>query len=147
MISRILTVCTGNICRSPVAEMALRSRLPERYEVSSAGLGALVGHDVDDDSRRAAEEAGQPVWAHAARQFTHGLAQPADLILVMDSGHRREILERHSQFSGKTFLMRHFLQDKEVPDPYRRGYAHHQHAVQLILEGADSWVQQLARMR
>ena len=147
MIRRILTVCTGNICRSPIAEMALRSRLPDEYEVSSAGLGALVGHEVDAESRRAAEAAGQQVWPHAARQFNQALAQEADLILVMDQGHRREILGYHSQFSGKTFLLRHFLADKEVPDPYRMGYAHHQHAVQLILEGSESWAGQLARMK
>ncbi|EEB82352.1 arsenate reductase/protein-tyrosine-phosphatase family protein, partial [Roseobacter sp. GAI101] len=49
MVSSILCVCTGNICRSPVAEAALRAALPD-VEVTSAGLHALVDRDINADS-------------------------------------------------------------------------------------------------
>jgi len=146
MVSSILCVCTGNICRSPVAEAALRAALPA-VAVSSAGLHALVGHDIDADSAEAARAQGIALEPHAARQFTPELAARAELILVMDQGHRDEITRRWPQFSGKTLLLGHFENAKSIPDPYRMGSGMHHRAVEMIRDSIPLWVQQLAPTR
>jgi protein-tyrosine phosphatase len=146
MVASVLCVCTGNICRSPVAEAALRAALPE-VAVSSAGLHALVGHDVDADTSATARDQGIPLQPHAARQFTAELGERAELIVVMDQGHRDEIARRWPQFSGKTLLLGHFEQGKSIPDPYRMGAGMHQRAVEMILDSVPYWVEQLAAMR
>lgn len=146
MVSSILCVCTGNICRSPVAEAALRAALPD-VEVTSAGLHALVGRDIDADSATAACEQDIPLIPHSARQFNKELGERAELILVMDQDHRDEITRRWPQFSGKTMLLGHFEKGKSIPDPYRMGIGMHQRAVEMIRESVPLWVQQLAAMR
>jgi len=142
MVKRVVTLCTGNICRSPVAAAALSLRLKDT-EVSSAGLHALVGHDIDPDSREAATKLGLELGAHAARKFDAIIGGEADLILVMDSGHLDTVRRKFPNLSGKCFLLRHNLEPKDVPDPYRRGIANHFRAVELILEGADVWAKQI----
>lgn len=146
MVSSILCVCTGNICRSPVAEAALRAALPD-IAVTSAGLHALVGRDIDVESATAASEQGISLSPHAARQFNAELGEQAELILVMDQDHRDEIIRRWPQFSGKTMLLGYFENSKSIPDPYRMGMGMHQRAVEMIRESVPHWVQQLAAMR
>lgn len=146
MFKNILTVCTGNICRSPVAEAALRAALPEA-NLSSAGLHALVGRDIDKGSAEAAVAHNIPLLPHAARQFDDTLGRDADLILVMETHHRQEIAQRWPHFMGKTFLLGHFNAAREVPDPYRQGRGMHHHAVSIILECCPSWVQQLEKVK
>jgi len=146
MVSSILCVCTGNICRSPVAEAALRAALPG-HSVSSAGLHALVGHGIDADSAAAARQRDIPLSDHSARQFTTRIGERPDLIIVMDRDHRSEIAARWAQFSGKTMLLGHFENGKDIPDPYRRGTGMHHQAVEMILESVAHWVPQLDAMR
>jgi len=87
VFDRILVVCVGNICRSPTAEFRLKAALPHKH-ISSAGLGALVGHDMDKQAKAVAERAGLSCPVHQARQLTRELCHDADLILVMESRHR-----------------------------------------------------------
>lgn len=146
MVNSVLTVCTGNICRSPVAEAALRLYLPG-LTVSSAGLHAVVGRDTDADSAAAARHHGIEMQPHTARQFDDAIAREADVILVMESHHRREIGSRWPQVLGKTFLLGHFNDAREVPDPYRQPASMHVHAIGLIAQFCQSWAQNLERMR
>ena len=145
MVSSILCVCTGNICRSPVCEAVLRAALPGRH-VSSAGLYALVGHGIDADSAAAAHQRNIMLGEHVARQFTTRLGEKADLILVMDRDHRDEITGRWPHLSGKTMPLGHFENRKDIPDPYRRGAEMHQHVVDMILDSVTQWVPHLDAM-
>jgi protein-tyrosine phosphatase len=146
MTQRLLVVCTGNICRSPIAAAALRQRIPDAC-VTSAGLHALVGREIDPDSASAALAQEIKLDAHAAQQFTDELGRKADYILVMETHHRHEIIQRWPHLSGKTFLLGYFESGKEIPDPYRRGLAMHQHMVSLVLESVNHWVAQLEQVR
>jgi len=145
MTYRLLTVCTGNICRSPVAEAALREFYP-KGQVSSAGLHALVGRDIDPDSASAAGHFGISLQTHRARQFTQDLARDVDMILVMESSHRNEIMSRWPHLLGKTFLLGHFEEGKEIPDPYKRGQAMHLHMAELVVQSTRIWADQLERL-
>jgi protein-tyrosine phosphatase len=146
MIANILTVCTGNICRSPVAEAALRQAMPGLV-VGSAGLHALVGREADADSVAAAAQHGIEMHAHAARQFDDALGRAADLILVMETHHRQEIAARWPHFLGKTFLLGHFDGPREVPDPYRQPLGMHLQAAGIIADCCRSWHKQIGQMQ
>lgn len=143
MITSVVTICTGNICRSPVAAGALSTLLPENIIVSSAGLHALVGHKIDPDSRAAAELFDIVPKDHVARQFSSAIGQEADLLIVMEDHHRHEIASRWPQFIGKTFLMGQFEGSKQISDPYRRGQMLHVHMAEQVHESAKHWAKNI----
>ncbi len=142
MINTVVTVCTGNICRSPMAAFALAERCPDA-SVTSAGLHALKGSGMAAESAAAAHAFGIKTGAHTARQFTSKIGTEADLILVMESHHRDEIMRRWPQLTGKTFLLGHFENGQQIPDPYKMGQAMHLRAAELILKNVDNWSTQI----
>lgn len=91
-VPRILTVCTGNICRSPLAEVLLRARLSDLpVEVHSAGTHALVGHGMTPQAAELAVRAGAleaDARGHRARYLVEPMLDSADLVLAMTREHR-----------------------------------------------------------
>jgi protein-tyrosine phosphatase len=138
---KVLIVCTGNICRSPMGEWFMRERLsPERgHRVESAGIGALVGHGADEKAIAVMDELGYDLRAHRARQLDLALAREFELLLVMESGHQAWIESTFPALRGRIFRMGHW-QGRDVPDPYRRPEAEFRAARDLIREAADSWL-------
>ena len=90
----ILTVCTGNICRSPYMERVLAHELaPLGVRVSSAGTGALVGQPIEPGSARLLEARGVDTSNYAARQLTEEMVAGADLVLTATREHRRLVVQ------------------------------------------------------
>ena len=146
-VKSILVVCVGNICRSPVGERLLAAKLAERgagIAVSSAGIGALVGQGADETAEQVARDRGLSLEGHIARQFTHELGQDADLILVMEPGHRREIAREVPALSGRVMLFDHWQGGKGIEDPYRHPAGFHETVQSRIAEAAESWASRLA---
>lgn len=108
MTFRILTVCTGNICRSPLAEQLLRQRLaPLGVTVESAGVGALVGSGMPEPARDLASLLGvTDAASHIARQVTVDHVRDADLVLAMSREHRRALVELTPAATRRTFTIR-----------------------------------------
>ncbi|GAA1859957.1 low molecular weight phosphatase family protein [Myceligenerans crystallogenes] len=104
----VLTVCTGNICRSPAAEALLRARLDDSVRISSAGTGALVGHPVAGQMARLLIAAGADVTGFAARQATAGLIREADLVLALTTRHRAWVVEEVPAAVRRTLTLREF---------------------------------------
>ena len=142
MHSRILVVCVGNICRSPLAEHLLQQALPQ-CQISSAGVAAVVGADMDATARQVASQRGHNVPEHRARQLTPQLCQEADLILVMEAGHRDAVSRIHAPARGKTLLLGQGQTPADIPDPYRRSLAVHDAAQQQIERACAAWAQKL----
>lgn len=98
---KLLFVCSGNTCRSPMAEAIARQLAAERglhdLQVSSAGTGAAEGAPVSDGALLVAMEHGIDVASHRSRTLTRELVEDADLILVMGEGH----LERVRALGGE----------------------------------------------
>ncbi|WP_458527200.1 low molecular weight protein-tyrosine-phosphatase [Onishia taeanensis] len=144
MFDRILVVCIGNICRSPVAEAMLKQRCPGKT-IASAGLGALVGQGVEPTARRLAEADGLDVQDHSARQLDQEMLQQADLVLVMSDGQRRAVGELSPAALGKTMLLGHWLTqgDKDIPDPYRKSGDVFTYVHQRLTQSVDAWADKL----
>ncbi len=150
MFNSILVVCVGNICRSPVGERLLAARLAERgssVAVSSAGIGALVGHAADETATAVATENGISLDGHVARQFSRELGLAHDLILTMEPGHRREIINAAPDISGRVMLFDHWLGGKGIADPYRHSRQFHEEVFSLIDKAGTAWAEKLAPSR
>lgn len=106
----ILTVCTGNICRSPLAESLLRRELRELpVIVRSAGTHALVGEPMTPQNQQIAKAHGaSDVAGHRARQLTEDNLREADLVLALSREHRREIAEMLPRVNRVAFTLREF---------------------------------------
>jgi protein-tyrosine phosphatase len=103
-------VCTGNICRSPMAEGLLRLRLLERgctdVDVVSAGTWAYEGNPASVGALDVFRARGWDLEPHRARELTVELVREADLVVAMTSVHRREILELDPDAATKTVLIK-----------------------------------------
>lgn len=142
MFQSILTVCTGNICRSPTAERLLAQLLPNKT-VTSAGVGALVDHEADETAMKVASDHGLSLAGHRARQLTREIARSADLILVMERSHLEAVTQMVPEARGKTFLLAHWMPAKEIADPYRRSQDVYEIIYQQIQAACESWAKKL----
>lgn len=110
----ILTVCTGNICRSPVAERLLARSLGPDVAVASAGIAAVVGGSIDPHLAVRLDRDGV-VWEDfRARQITEAIVRSADLVLVMTRDHRARVVDLVPAAVRRTFTLTEFaaLADK-----------------------------------
>lgn len=144
MIRNILVVCVGNICRSPLGERLLQHSVPH-LSVTSAGIGALVGSPADQTATDIASAHGVSLDGHIARQFTAELGQAADLILVMEPGHKAQIARDTPQLSGKTMLFDHWSGAIGIADPYKRSAEFHELVFQKIDAAAAGWIKRLPK--
>jgi protein-tyrosine phosphatase len=144
VIKSILVVCIGNICRSPVAERVLQAALPG-ITVTSAGLGALVGHSADATATEVAAAHGVSLDGHSARQFTADLGSAHDLILVMETAHRQDVGRLAPQLLGKTMLFDNWVGAKGIDDPYRLSREFHELTFAKIATAGQAWAVRLAK--
>ena len=119
MFNKILILCIGNICRSPMGEAILKYHAQANnlaLAVSSAGLGALSGHPADPLVQEILSEQGIDCSQHRARQVTAAMLMQAELVLVMEKKHRTEIMRLYPAATGKVHLLGKW-RDVEIGDP------------------------------
>ncbi|APA25865.1 protein tyrosine phosphatase [Escherichia coli] len=142
MFDSILIVCTGNICRSPIGERYLRNLLPDK-KIDSAGTGALIEHAADDSAIKVAKNHGLSLEGHHSRQFTSSLGRQYDLILAMEKSHIEQIGNIAPEVRGKTMLFGHWLEQRDIPDPYRKSDEAFLSVYKLIEQAGKLWAQKL----
>lgn len=121
----ILFVCTGNICRSPMAEGLFRhltAKMGGRYRAGSAGVGAVDGMPPSTHAVHALRDLGIDITRHRSRALTAELVREADLIFGMTHGHTNAVMLMYPSAIEKTFLLREFDDtleafEKDIADP------------------------------
>jgi protein-tyrosine phosphatase len=162
---RVIFVCTGNICRSPMGDVVLRrlsaervltdgSTLDEHLTVSSAGTGGWhAGEPMDPRARAALERRGYADHGHRAQAFDTGWLPGAGLVVCMDRGHRQTLASMARAKAGdyrydeRLVLMRGFGPrsggDPDVPDPYYGDDADFEYCLDLVEAGCGGLVEHL----
>lgn len=165
---RVLAVCIGNVCRSPLMERLLRDRLPGEVVVESAGLLAMVGEPMEPNAAAELTRLGGSADGFTARQFQHHMAAKADLVLAATADVRSRVLEEYPSALRRSFTLLEFAylapqaprelsspteliawaaanrslalgQELDIIDPIGRGPEVHRQAADLI-DGAVGFI-------
>jgi protein-tyrosine-phosphatase len=152
-MASILVVCTGNVCRSPIAEGMVRSILQTRFgdaapSFASAGTAGWVGSAADPNSIEAAAELGIDISAHRARQLRADDVRSAELVLAMASEHRDAAARSAPEAAGVVFGLKELVCLLEaLPVPSSAGdpstlAGRVREADRLRRDGIGEWTQQ-----
>lgn len=158
----ILTVCTANICRSPLMELLLRQQLDTSvYEVGSAGIRGIPNSEMEPDAAKQARRFGTDPQYFRSRAVTADMVKVSGLILTATREHRSSVLSVEPMALRRTFTLREFAQlvaeyagetlsglvshashhrslakgELDVGDPYLRGELVHQQVAERIVRG------------
>jgi len=141
---KILIVCVGNICRSPMAEAVLRRRLPDGFAISSAGLAARIGDGVHPVAAEVLREQGYAAYEHQARQFERVMIDDAELVLTMEQRHSRALMALAPTLRGRLHLLGRWDGQREIRDPCGRPKASFEEAFEQIERAAQLWCTRIA---
>jgi protein-tyrosine phosphatase len=154
---RVCFVCSGNICRSPMAEWVFRHHVREAgldglVEVDSAGTGDWhAGEPADQRAVAALRRGGYEYGGHRARQFQRSWFEARDLVVALDRGHLRELraMAPGPPAAARVRLLRSFDPgadgDLDVPDPYYGGTACFNHCLALIEAACPGLMEEVGR--
>jgi len=150
-MNRILFVCAGNICRSPVVEAVSRAEFARAgvdIDLASAGTGAWhVGHAADIRAQASAAASGYDLAPHRARRVDDADFARYDWVLAMDRDNLRELQQRcPPAYAARVALFLPFAgidQPQEVPDPYYGGTQDFARVIELAQAGARGLITRL----
>jgi protein-tyrosine-phosphatase len=150
-MSVILIICTGNLCRSPMAEGLLRQRLLEegleRHRVLSAGVWAVDDHPASDNAIAVMAERGVDISDHIAHTITASDVAEADLILVMTKEHDQVIRHTWPQYGWKIHRLGEMTgKRKDVWDPYGGPIREYRACADTLTEYIDGGLQRILEL-
>ena len=148
----VLFVCTGNSCRSVMAEYLLKDTLRNRpdIEIISAGTGVFFRSSASAETISVLQEQGIDATRHLSQALTTIMLKKADLIIVMTRGHREQVLERVPEVEKRVYLLKEFVNmpiglhiDIDVPDPIGRSHQAYKECSVVIKEGVHKIIELL----
>ena len=145
----ILFVCTGNTCRSPMAESILKKMWPERknkIKIHSAGTAALTGSRATPLAIKMMKDKGAGINLHRSTPLDKEIIEKADLILVMEPGHKKEVLNISLPAEGKVFLLKDFALGlkEEILDPMGNSEERYQKCIREIEESIKGLIYRIS---
>ena len=141
-MDHIIFICTGNTCRSPMAEGLFRAHGGEQetgLAAASAGLFTQDGLPASDNAVTAAKELGADISAHRSRMLTHEMAQSARYLVCMTGAHYDRVCELFPDCADKVFT----LTQRDVSDPFGGDLETYRRAAAEIDEGVRSIIGRL----
>jgi len=151
-MSLVLFVCTGNICRSPMAEGLLRERFAEQgladhHQVLSAGIWGLDERPASENAVLVMAERGTDIGSHRAHTITATDVAEAELILVMSREHARAIRATWPQYDWKVHRLSEMAGKKrDVRDPYGSPIGDYRQAADVISRYIDQGFQRIVEL-
>ena len=142
----IIFVCTGNSCRSPMAEGIFRALDGEKrlnLQAGSAGLFACEGMEASPNAVKAAGELGADIAAHRARQLTAELVERAQYLVCMTAAHYDHLVQDFPQAADKTYL----LMNRDVADPFGGSLERYRACAAQLKEGIEALIAGLERQK
>ncbi|MDP8216159.1 MAG: low molecular weight protein arginine phosphatase [Candidatus Kaelpia imicola] len=124
---KVLFVCTGNSCRSPIAAALLKKMAQEKglnIEIKSCGTAALLDMKATKEAIEVLKREDIRIFDHRSKPLNRELIDWAELILVMEGRHKRELLQHQSQAQRKVFLLTEFAEkgEQDIIDPIAKPF-------------------------
>lgn len=144
--SGVLFICTGNICRSPMAEALVKKASGQgRHRIiGSAGLQCMDGEAVHPLAREQMDRRGIDISGHRARSVTPNLLLESSLILVMEAAHQAWLEAKMPMFQGRVNLLGYW-RGLEILDPIRGGRSDFERCAAQIEECLLDWAPHLVQ--
>lgn len=129
----VVFICTGNTCRSPMAEAMCRAAHPD-WQVFSRGVYARDGQKASENAVAVISARGLDITSHTARRITRGDLKNADRIVAMTKGHAEILLQSFPEFAVKIET----LSPDDIPDPYSGTFEDYEHCAAMIEKGLEN---------
>ena len=137
---RIIIVCTGNTCRSPMAEAIYREKFGDKAEFISRGLYVEEERSASYNAEEVMKKMGLDISAHKSKELTEKEALEADLILTATAAHRDNILAVLPELQGKVFTLCEYanLPFEDIPDPFGGDIEDYTRCAETIKKAAEA---------
>ena len=144
----VIFICTGNICRSAMADWYLKKRLKDlnledRVKVTSAGTHTLGDEKATDYAKKAIEKYGADIKDHKSTAINESNILEADYILVMTNRHKQDVIAKYNQVAEKVHLMKEYIENQDymdIDDPWGFNMNIYEKCAKEIVECTEEFI-------